>query len=145
MYLTLRDGGWSEEVFSYEDRPSVDEIEQLATEWVSDGDWPTEGCLVHVWWTLEDEDEEEVDSGGLWVEVPPDEPVLMRQAGVDPDCPHDWDDNPGVFSLGGDVWSSHFMCRLCKAHRHEEWYGDGADATAYALGRRRRVWFTAEE
>ncbi len=80
-----------------------------AAEWIGDGDYGNAGGSVRVCWTLEDEGEE-VDHGFLDVDLAVDHAKLIRAAGGDVDCEHDWtrageggcDSNPGVFRAEGD-------------------------------------------
>lgn len=106
-----------------------DEIE----DWVSDGDWGTAGASVDVRWALVDSAGAEVDSDWHTVQVEPDHDVLIRAAGGDTQCDHEWvatvevegglDENPGCWSIGGTtmVFDSH--CERCGLKRREVSHG----------------------
>lgn len=90
-----------------------------------------DGITYH-WHVLEDtqedtEEEVEIDSDYCAVEVEPDHEGLIRAAGGDPDCDHDWTaegeggclENPGVWSHGGTAMSFTTHCRRCGLQRYE--------------------------
>lgn len=101
--------------------PSIASIEAECEEWVRDGEWGNDGASVNVWWTLTDEDGDEVDTGSHTVEVEPDQDALIKAAGGDVDCDHDWsgegeggcDENPGVWSVGGTAIVTVRHCTEC--------------------------------
>jgi hypothetical protein len=121
--------------------PSNAAIESECEDWVSDGEWGNDGVSVNVWWTLTDEDGDEIETGSHTVEIEPNHSALIWEAcgytwdesgkhikgcGEDPDD-HDWtsegeggcDENPGVWSTGGTSMSFATHCRKCGLQRHE--------------------------
>lgn len=129
--LEMRDGQCSESV-EFDHEPDAAECEEACEEWVSGGDWGSDGASISVGWTVTahregDEDDEEVTSGHHTVEVKPDHDSLIRAAGGDPECDHDWtsegeggcSESPGVWSHGGTSMSFASHCRLCGLHRRE--------------------------
>ncbi len=127
MYqLHMRDGQ-CDHMVEMTEVPSAAEIEDEIEEWVNGGEWGTDGASVAVWWTLTDGDGDEADSGSHTVEVEPDHVALIRAAGGDPDCDHEWtsegeggcDENPGVWSHGGTAMTFASHCRICGLHRVE--------------------------
>lgn len=58
-------------------------------EWVRGGDYGHEGASVSAYYTLSD-DEYEWPETWIEVEIEPDEEYLMKQAGADRDCDHEW-------------------------------------------------------
>ncbi len=65
------------------------------------------------------------------IEVEPDHAALVREAGGDPDCDHDWTssvaveggcaENPGVWSVGGTAMVFREHCRLCGLRRRKHY------------------------
>lgn len=122
--LTMVDDSGGEETRQLEAdtvRDAADQIRDECNDWVVDGDWAAEGTAVPVNWWLYDENGDEIDSGHLTVDVEPDHYELIRAAGGDPDCDHDWssegeggcDENPGVWSLGGTAMKFRCHCTRC--------------------------------
>lgn len=117
--VTLRDDQCS--VTREVNAKTLDEACQLtedeAVEWVGDGEWGPEGAIVRVWYEIEGTD----ISDSIDVEVEPDEDALMREAGADSDCEHEWtsegmggcDQNPGVWSVGGTAMVFKTRCIHC--------------------------------
>jgi len=105
--------------------PSNAAIEAECEEWVLDGEWGNDGASVNVWWTLTDEDGEEVDTGSHTVEIAPDHDALINAAGGDVDCDHEWSsegeggcsENPGVWSVGGTAMAFSSHCIHCGLQR----------------------------
>lgn len=112
-------------------------------DWIKGGDWGSDGARITACWTLTDDNGEEVDEGGVTVEIEPDHDALIRAAcggkyssewerccGGDPDV-HDWtsegeggcDSNPGVWSTGGTSMSFASHCKTCGLHRSEHHTG----------------------
>jgi hypothetical protein len=131
--LEMRDdGGSSEDVEFVGEPPTAKEIADECEEWVSGGEWGTDGASISVGWTVTDEDGDEVDSGWETVEVEADHSSLIsaaaddRSCGDDPDD-HDWTsdgegglrENPGVWATGGTSMVFHSHCRRCGLHRVE--------------------------
>jgi hypothetical protein len=98
---------------------------QLTTDWISDGDWGNEGASVDAWYTLSDEDYT-FPREHVTVEIEANEKILMREAGANPDCRHEFTsdgeggckENPGVWSLGGTKFSFRSHCKHCGLIRH---------------------------
>lgn len=140
-YTYHEDGGHSETL----DAADMDEAVEMAEELCRGGEWGDEGASVSVWVTEEDEDGEETDRRCITVEIEPDHDVLIKRAGGDPDCDHEWTgegeggcrENPGVWSTGGTSMSFARHCRLCGLHRTE--YVTGSQRNP---GERDRVVYT---
>jgi hypothetical protein len=128
-YLDLRGGGGNE---SYELEAdtldeAIEQIQEEADEWCADGAWGDDGASVEVYWHLyaNSDQTEEMDSGSVTVEIEPDHDALIRAAGGDPDCEHEWsskgeggcDENPGVWSIGGTSMMYAAHCTKCRLHR----------------------------
>ena len=130
-----------------QDAAAWEAAEEAARDWVYDGDWGQEGAIVDVQYYWEDADSTTEDVR-RWVSVviEPDHEALMRDAGADPDCDHEWTregeggctENPGVLSGGGStlIFSAH--CTRCGLHRTETRYGiqrnpGQADRVEYAM------------
>jgi hypothetical protein len=126
--VNMRDDGGSRETVEIE-ADDLDEAKEQAEsevrDWVRGGDWGDEGATVRVYWTILDEDDDEVYEDATVVDVAPDYDALIRAAGGDPDCEHEWTsegeggctENPGVWSHGGTTISVSDHCRLCGLHR----------------------------
>ena len=107
--------------------PSSKSIREECKEWVSDGEWGNNGADVEVMWNLTDEDGDEIDSGSESIYVEPNHDELIRLAGGDVDCEHEWSSeneggcsqNPGVWSLGGTKLQFNSTCEKCGLHRKE--------------------------
>lgn len=108
------------------------EAHQLAAgelaDWVADGEWGIEGATINAsyrlrWWGKPQTDW--CDWVSVVVDIPFDEAALMREAGADPDCAHEWtsegeggdDANPGVWSTGGTGIVVRAHCRHCQLVR----------------------------
>lgn len=127
-HLTMSDGGIGKETIEIE-AEDLDEARDQAIDelrdWIRGGEWGDEGASVDAGWTLADEDGEELESGSLTVPVKPNHEALIRRAGGDPACDHDWTsegeggckENPGVWSRGGTKLSFESHCRTCGLHR----------------------------
>jgi hypothetical protein len=103
---------------------NLDEAMEAAVRWAREGDWPDEGCEIKVRvWRIDDG--EEVEEAEQSIDIEPDHDTLIRQAGGDPDCEHDWTaegeggctENPGVWSHGGNRMTYATHCRLCGLRR----------------------------
>lgn len=111
------------------DRDTVRQARRMCREWVAGGDWGEYGAVVEVWLTIHDEFGAVVEEDSLTVEIEPDHDALIRAAGGDTECDHDWvstveveggcDDNPGVWSCGGTAMSFASHCRHCGLKRTE--------------------------
>ena len=125
--LEMRDDSDADEDREFDDRPTAEEITEACEEWVSGGDWGSDGAAVTVWWSLLDDDAEEIDSDSEVVMVAPDHDALIKAAGGNASCDHDWSsegeggcsENPGVWATGGTsmVFRSH--CTHCGLIRIE--------------------------
>ena len=129
MYeLEMWDDGGSVEKREFERLPTTVEVEEEIEDWVEGGEWGEDGASIEVTWKLTDlATDEVVDEKWHTVAVPPDHDALIRRAGGDTDCDHEWtsegeggcNQNPGVWSTGGTtmVFTSH--CRNCGLHKTE--------------------------
>ena len=125
--LEMRDDSDADDTREFDDRPTAAEITEACEDWVSGGDWGSDGAAVTVYWGLLDDDGEEIDSDSEVVMVDPDHDALIRAAGGDTSCDHDWSaegeggcsENPGVWATGGTsmVFRSH--CTRCGLIRIE--------------------------
>lgn len=102
---------------------SDDEAIALATAWAEEllgaaeygpGGGTSSGRLTVM------QDDRRVYADGVDVEIAADEDELIRQAGGDPRCAHDWqpgegglDENPGVWGIGGAAILSRERCARC--------------------------------
>lgn len=127
--LEMRDDGGSTETREIEADSAAAAVAQIAEEtedWVRDGEWGADGAVVIVRWELYEGDVEVAD-GSDNVEIEPDHDSLIRAAGGDPGCAHEWsdegeggcDENPGVFGLGGTAIAINMHCTRCGIHRSE--------------------------
>ena len=119
------------EMIEVQDREEIaDEAEELCHSWAREGEWGDEGAYILTNWEafiLEDAD----DSGYTHTHIEPDHEALIRAAGGDPDCEHEWtfegegglDENPGVWSCGGTTFVFDSHCRKCGLHKHFVDYG----------------------
>jgi len=93
----------------------------ILTSWESDGDYEERTMR----WAITDWSGCEVDSDSYTVQIDADHDRLIRDAGGDADCDHDWTsegeggciENPGVYSRGGTTISTSDHCRKCGLHR----------------------------
>jgi hypothetical protein len=148
--VTVSDDGGSETIeFEAEsDDEATQEAEDIAVDWIENGDWGDEGALVDWRASVEDEDDNTVAELSGTVEIEPDHAALMRQAGADPDCEHEWTadeeheggcrENPGVWSLGGTTLRFADHCLLCGLQRIRTEYGSQrnpgeADTVEYSM------------
>lgn len=127
--LTMREpcgGSETVEIEAATLEDAVTEGEERTRGWTSEGDYGHDGASIEAWWVLE-EDGEEVKRGCVTVEIEPDHDYLIRRAGGDPGCDHDWtsegeggcSENPGVWSCGGTAMRSSSHCRCCGLIRVE--------------------------
>lgn len=125
--LSMRDDGGSTHDVEFDDLPTQAEIREAATDWVQDGEWGDDGAAVDVRYEISDDADEVVDSDCITVDVEPNHDALIRAAGGDPDCDHDWtgegegglDENPGVWATGGTSMLFIRHCRHCGLIRKE--------------------------
>src|SRR5579885_1668323 len=106
-----------------QDEEAKKQAVQLVEDWIREGDWGDEGASVLAWYTLYDDEDEErtFPRTRVTVEVPANEEVLMRRAGAEPDCEHEFtsegeggcDENPGVWALGGTTFRHRSHCKHC--------------------------------
>lgn len=113
---------------------SIKEIESGA---INDADWPAALIAVAeamhaarkaMAETITDDSDERL----VAVEIEPDHDALMKAAGADTNCDHEWTsegeggctENPGVWSVGGTAMEFHSHCRVCGLKRVE--YNTGA-------------------
>jgi len=134
-YLNLRDGQCDEdrEIEADTIEQAVASIDDEADDWCSDGEWGDDGAAIEIYWKLyADEDQtEELDEGSCTITIEPNHDALIKAAGGDVDCDHEWssegeggcDENPGVWSTGGTsmVFVSH--CTQCGLRRRENHTG----------------------
>lgn len=122
MKLEMREGCGGCETVEIE---SIDEINETCADWIADGSWGDDGAAVEVSWTLYEADGTELDDGCCTVEIEPNHNRLIRAAGGNVDCEHDWtaegeggcSENPGVWSTGGTSMTFATHCRICGLHR----------------------------
>lgn len=104
--------------------------EAATEEWCRSGEWGTDGASVscHCWWEDADVSWEDAESY-VMVEIEPDHDALIRAAGGDTDCDHEWvatceieggcRENPGVWSNGGTSMTFRTHCACCGLKRTE--------------------------
>jgi len=133
--IQMRDEMGSEEVVTItalDDQAAAEQSEEEARKWCEGGDWGEEGAeiVVRYWVFAGDEVGEDGDAvldDLVAVVIEPDHDALIRRAGGDPDCDHDWDatveieggcrENPGVWSNGGTAMTIRDHCRTCGLRR----------------------------
>jgi hypothetical protein len=108
---------------------------EAAAEYVSEGEYGNGGGSVSVctWRAGLDHAGDEVRVDEEWhdVDLPVDHAALIREAGGDPDCEHEWtsegmggcNENPGVWATGGTSMLFSQRCTRCGVVRHEHWAG----------------------
>ena len=122
-YEYREEGGHSETL----DADDMDGAVEIAEDLCRGGAWGDEGASVSVWVTEYDAAGEETDERRLTVEIEPNHDALIREAGGDTSCDHDWTsegegglrENPGVWSTGGTSMLFASRCRTCGLHRTE--------------------------
>lgn len=108
-------------------------------DWIADGDYQPEGeavrldCYIELDGPYVDEDcEIPADNCGTWTEsqaidLEPDHDALIKAAGGDTECDHDWqepdDGFRGASSHGGTTFSFTKYCSHCGLQRTETHYG----------------------
>lgn len=125
--LEMWDDDGSTDTVEFDSRPSAEEIAEACRDWVEGGEWGDDGASVQVNWTLTDAADEEIGNDVEDVDVEPNHDALIRAAGGDADCRHDWtsegeggcDENPGVWSTGGTSMAYVQHCRHCGLIRTE--------------------------
>lgn len=96
-----------------------------ALAWAKEGDWPVEGCQVN----LRVSSSRKTLQGDI--EIPPNHEALIKAAGGDPNCNHEWTsegmggctENPGVWSLGGTAFKISSRCKRCGLRKDEHLCG----------------------
>jgi hypothetical protein len=131
--LEMRDDqcGETKQIEAENLKAAIERAKLETTEWVEGGDWGYDGASIDARWTLTDQSGEELASDSITVEIAPDEESLMKDAGADDDCDHEFistvevegglKKNPGVWSTGGTsmVLKSHCkFCGLMRTERH---------------------------
>ena len=130
--LEMWDDAGGDETVEFDGRPSAEEIAEACRDWVEGGEWGDAGASVRVNWVLADgtlavAGDEEIDSGIEEVDIEPNHDALIRVAGGDTSCGHDWtgegeggcDENPGVWSTGGTSMLFVRHCTRCGLIRTE--------------------------
>lgn len=129
--LVLRPSTWYADDGNAEVAGEFDSGAEAAQDYVSSGDWGEDGGSISVCaWRIgidADGDSVPVDEDSHEVDIEPDHDALIRAAGGDADCDHDWtaegeggcDENPGVWSTGGTSMVFHTHCKKCGLHRVE--------------------------
>jgi hypothetical protein len=113
------------------DAETMEEAIAEARDWIRAGDYPAEGCRIRVRVEQLRYDGEVNHAVTINVEIEPDHDALIRAAGGNPDCDHDWtsegeggcSSNPGVWSCGGTTMKFASHCRHCGLHRVEIHHG----------------------
>lgn len=109
------------------DAETMEEAIAEARDWIRAGDYPAEGCRIRVRVEQLRYDGEVNRVVTINVEIEPDHDALIRVAGGNTDCDHDWtsqgeggcDSNPGVWSCGGTKMTFARHCRHCGLHKVE--------------------------
>jgi hypothetical protein len=106
-----------------DEEPTSHECNKACEEWCREGDWGDAGASIPVSWMVTDEEGNEIGSGDIEVDIEIDHDTLIRRAGGDIDCVHDWTggcrENPSVWSQWGTYMSFATHCRKCGLHRIE--------------------------
>ena len=127
-FVYHEDGGHQETI---EGVTTMAEALEQAEEICREGEWGDEGALVSVWVEEVDEDGKQIDRDDIEVSIEPDHEELIRRAGGDTDCEHEWSsegeggctENPGVWSRGGTTLVIKSHCIMCGLKRTEVSYG----------------------
>lgn len=119
-YQVVAEGGGETEI----EADSIEGIEELAAEWMQDGDWGTPRSYARVYIT-------ELDAAGDETDEHWSIEVIVGDDVDEPDCvegqEHDWQspewlggckENPGVWGIGGTQIASQTVCVHCGAYRH---------------------------
>jgi hypothetical protein len=128
---TTERGGDDIEAATIED--ALAEAEIRCRDWISGGDWGSDGAAITIDGWVEVSDGEDEDRADVSWSRDADEDLLIHAAlGYYSEyarCDHDWtsdhdlvgglDSNPGVWSLGGTAMSFTTACRSCGLRRHE--------------------------
>lgn len=109
---------------SEQDASALAWAREACEDWARAGDWGDDGALVRVRYTLSDDDNE-WPTDSIDVEIDADHDALIRAAGGDTDCEHEWtsegeggcDENPGVWSAGGTALVISNHCEVCGLRR----------------------------
>jgi len=149
--LTLWTQSGDDEEIESDTHPTRTEIRDFSTEYVENGDWGDEGAAVDVHYRLEKclentGDWEECDRDIITVNIEPDHDALIKRAGGDVDCDHNWSakgeggcrENPGVWSGGGTHLTHRMHCTRCGLVRTETTMGSQrnpgeSDTVAYEM------------
>lgn len=142
-FIYHEDGGHQETI---EGVTTMAEALERAEEMCKDGEWGNEGALINVWVEEIDEDGEQIDRDDIEVSIEPDHEEMIRRAGGDTDCEHEWTsegeggctENPGVWSLGGTTMLFKSHCEKCGLKREEVHHGSQrnpgqADKVTYSI------------
>lgn len=101
--------------------------EEIAEEWVRDGEWGDDGACISVYISIQDAEDLELRYHCIDVDIEPDHDALIAAAGGDTTCKHEWssegeggcDENPGVWSTGGTSMCFRAHCVHCGLIRIE--------------------------
>lgn len=105
---------------------------EAAEEWCRGGEWGNDGASIPVYYWIEDDDYSMRDQERrIEVQIDPDHDAMIKAAGGDADCDHDWTseghggctENPGVWSTGGTSMLFISHCRECGLRRTERTTG----------------------
>ena len=112
---------------------AIEIADAKAEEWPEGGEWGDEGTTVGVFWELYDDEacDNEIESGYVNVDIEPNHDALIRDAGGNTSCDHEWsredegglEENPGVFLGPGDSTIVYSHCQECGLHRKEIFRG----------------------
>lgn len=128
LYLSMIDEGGSDDIVEIE---SLDEVESEIHDWVNQGEWNNQFVCIRVSWEVTDEQDELVACDTTFVDVEVDHDILIKEAGGDVNCEHEWSsegeggckENPGVWSVGGTAMLFMSHCIHCGLKRKEHWLG----------------------
>ena len=137
---SVSDGVVIEEIEAEDWDDAVDQ----AKDWVHDGEWGDDGCVVTAYITDPDGEEKSVT-----VTIEPNHDALIEAAGGDPDCVHEWtseghggcEENPGVYGIGGSAVSIVSHCAHCGVGRREV----TGCTNPVGVGNRDGVWYYPPE
>ena len=86
-FVYHEDGGHQETI---EGVTTMAEALEEAAEMCREGEWGDEGALISVWVEEVDEDGKQIDREDIEVSIEPDHEEMIRRAGGDTDCEHEW-------------------------------------------------------
>jgi hypothetical protein len=114
------------------EKNAEDDAREYVEEWCKDGEWGNEGASIDLFFSVrkigdDGKWEAVIDDESFSLDISPDHDAMIRAAGGDTDCDHEWtaegeggcNENPGVWSTGGTSMTFATHCKHCGLHRIE--------------------------